>query len=596
MTDIRLFGGQTRMMRPAVALIVVAVLIVAAVAVRSSIAPDRLRADAERRIAAWVGTPLRLRGTAEVRLMPMPNVRFTDVAASTVDGATALGRADAMVVWLSPTALLRGAVVATGLTLSHPVVETTAPDLDGLVARLRERARAAPPGRIDIDAGVLTLRAPEGGGETIEAIDATLVQPPAGGTFEASATLRWHGEAATFALRTPGPAATSAAGPTELRIGAPGFDLDFAGTADAQGAVAGTFATSLADPARFARWSGHPADPTLLDGPLALSGRLTIAGTTATLAGARLDLAGDRGEGALALQFDGPRPQLAGTLAFDVLDYGSARTGVLGAGWRAVALDRIAPPFDLDLRLSASRIVVAGLSLGRVAASLAATEGRLLVEIGNADLWTTPVSAALRGDIGEEGLRAQFKATAGELPLAPLLSLLAIPGVESGRTAATLDADLRCRRLGDCLAQLAGRLRLDARTVTVTGASPFGDVTRFHPIVVKAAAPASTSVWDRIDADLRFAGRRAEVDRLDIDSRGTRFVLKGTGDLVTGALDLVGNAFFPAFRPDPARSGSDTITIPIRVGGNVRRLETTQRTPVGVSPADAPPTLGAPPP
>jgi hypothetical protein len=87
---------------------------------------------------------------------------------------------------------------------------------------------------------------------------------------------------------------------------------------------------------------------------------------------------------------------------------------------------------------------------------------------------------------------------------------------------------------------------------------------------------------------MRLAGPRATVERVEILGQGARFLFSGRGDLTTGALDLTGHAYFPAFRPDPARTGSDEVAVPMRIGGTLRRLEAMAR--------DAAPGPDAPPP
>ncbi len=585
------------MLRPAIALIAAVALAGAALAIRSAVSPDTVRAAVERRAAAWIGRPVALSGRAEVRLLPLPNVTFADVVLTAPGETEPLAEAKTVVARIAFGDLLRGRSDIAAIALTRPTLRLAAPPLDRLPALVAERLAAAPIGRLEVDDGRLLLTRPTGATETVVVDEATFGRDGVASGVTVDAALHWRERPLSLALRLPVAAPNDRpTGAASLKLTAAGLDLDFAGATDTRGVTVGKLKATVEAPPNLLAWLGSPVDPSLFDGAVDLSGRLEIKGGDLTLADARLDLAGDRGEGALSLRLDGPRPRLAGTLAFDVIDHRAPGPRFLGPGVAVLPVGRILPPLDLDLRLSATRIVADALTLGRVAASLAATEKKILLEIGNADLWSTSATAILRGEVGDRGLDATVRASAAEVPIETALVPMRVDGVEAGRASIGLEAELRCPRLADCLASLAGRARVDAKGVKVKGPSPFGDANRFSPIVVKTAAPVATATWDRLEAELRFAGRRATVDRLDIDGRGPRFALSGSGDFLTGALDLIGNAVFPIPRTDPARSGGDAVTIPIRVGGTIRAPEIGQRAAgaAPLAPEAAPPAAGSP--
>jgi AsmA protein len=573
------------MWRPAIALIAVATLAGAALAIRSSVSTDAIRAVAERRLSDWADRPIRLSGRPEIRLIPTPHVRYSDVVVTAADAPVA--RAETIDVHLRLAALLLGSIEPGTVAVTRPRLDLDAPSGTNPVEAAIRRLAAAPLGRITIDGGEIRLKRPEGVEETI-GIDEIVVEradPTSGVAVDAE--LSWHGRPLRAVLGWPTAVDPgTATGPSSLTLTAPGLRVGFSGTTEASGRVSGSLEAGLDDPGAFVRWTGADLDPALFDGPLGLDGRLEVAGSTATLSTARLDLAGDRGEGVLSLRLEGERPQLAGTLAFDTIDLTGERRRALGPGLPAVRLDRIASPVDLDLRLSAARLVTSGLALDRVAASLSAIDGRLLIELGNADLWSTPASALLKGRLAGDGLEAQIRGSVADLPIAAALASMRVTGIEAGRATVGGEADLRCRRLGDCLASLTGRLKIDARGLRATSASPFADAGRFAPTVVKAVGSTSIATWDRLEADLRFAGRHADLDRLEIDGHGPRFSLTGTGDLLSGAIDLTGTAVFPIGRADPARA-NEASTILIRVEGTIRRPDVRPRNaapPVGDAP------------
>ena len=577
----------TRLKRAAAALIAVLVVTLAALAMRATIDAEAARRQVEAALANLTGRPIRLEGSSSVRVLPWPSVRYFDVTLSDADRTFArMGELD---VDLDVAALLLGRLRPNEILLARPEILLPADlplpstaTLAAWLARLGTTSIVVEKGRIAF--------ADATDEEILDGVDARLSWPRPSANAVAEAAFRWRGENVTIEAESPSPATLAAAGsgPLALRLVSGPLRLSLSGTGGLLTATRflGTVAVDIADAARFARWTGRPGIPDLLSGRLRLDASANVEATGATLPTVRVDLAGNKGDGALTWAWDRPRSRLSGTLAFADLDLATERHRPFATGWRALPLGGDEPGPDLDLRFSTPTLRLPGADLTRVAAALHVADGRLHAEIGNADYLGRPLSLVVRGRLERDGLQAQVRGSGEDLPLAALAALADLSGLEGGRASLAVEADTRCLTLGTCLAGLDGRLSVEARAVTVTGASPFADISRFRPIVPQTNGTRVTTNWERVGVDLAFAGPRVDVRRVEIAGQGARFDFTGSGDFGSGAIDLAGYARFPDFRPDPARTGSTEVAVPMRIGGTIRRLEAMAR---DAAPANAGP-------
>ncbi|MDK9695673.1 MAG: hypothetical protein OEL76_04720 [Siculibacillus sp.] len=580
-------AGSTRLKRSAIALLVIVLASIGVLVVRATIAVETARQEVEDALTSLVGVPVRLTGSPTVRLLPWPSVRFEHVAVERGDGGPPLARMDGLDVRLDVAALLLGRLRPEELRMIRPDIRVESAGRRPSVVDFVAVATAWKPVTVSIEKGRVTFAAPDGD-EHFETVDARLSWPRLSANLLLRAGLRWRGEAIGLDLEAPSPERLLAGeeGSTSLRLTSAPLRLSLSGEGGliAPTRFEGSADIEIIDAQRFARWTGRPRTPDLLAGRIRLDGPLSMDARGVTMPNVRVDLAGNRAGGALTLRWDGSRPRLSGTVAFDELDFTGDRRRPYGRGWRDLAIDRASQTRDFDLRLSAPRIRLPGLTLDRVAASLHVSEGRLAAEIGNAELFGKPISATLRGTLVATGLEARLRLGGDDLPFADIADLVEAPGVEAGRASVVFEGDARCATLGACLAAVDGRLRLEARAARVTGSSPFADMSRFRPIVPQANGGTVTSLWDTVTLDMRLQGPRATVDRAEILGQNARFLFAGKGDLASGALDLIGHAFFPAHRPDVARSGTTEVSVPMRIGGTLQRPEAMAR--------DAAPTTG----
>lgn len=561
------------MKRALLAAIVLIGAIGGALFLRDAIAPEVVRERIEATVSAWIGTPLHLTGTVETHLLPSPGLRWIAPSLTDASGRVLVG-ADALDVDLAVGPLLHGRSEFTTATLHGGAARIAVAALPIDLARLA----ALPPLDLEIDGAALALERADGSVERIERIGGRLTRSADGTRFETNLAARLRGEPVTLDVSLP---TTPTASPRwRIAATAPGVGIKAGGTRVVATPLdfTGSLVVEASEPARFAAWASLGPLADLVLAPLHLDATLAAGVTGATLTDLRLSLGDADATGSLVFTRTESEPALSGTLAFDTVDFATTEP-MFGDGWKRIPLDRDRVPVALDLRLSAKRLKTTHFDLTRLAASLNLAGGRLNAELGEAGLWGRTVSATVVGDVGDTGLAGRLRAVAKDLPATEVGSLFAIEGIEAGTIAAGFEGETVCAHLGDCVDAITGRLRLSARGLAVTGASPFGDVTRFHPIVVAPKAASRKALWSQAEADIRLRGADARVESLDMTSADARFALRGVGDLATGGVDLAGHAYFRNLRATPPGTTTEEIRIPLSVRGTVRKLEVTPAMP-----------------
>lgn len=550
-------------MRPRIlASIAVALLILGALALRGAIEPEASRARLEAVLGAAIGAPVRMTGAPDVRLLPVPRIVWRDAAVSdAATGAVAI-RAEAIEVAIALGPLLHGTVEPAGFTLRGAEASLRAGAVTAVLARLAD----LPATDVRLENGRLDLAVDDGRTERLAAVDGRIVRSDGGLAVDLEA--RWKAEPVSVDAFVPLAASESR---WRLAASAAGAAVKASGRLrDGRSGLDGTLSLSLPEPSRLARLVTDGPSGDLLRVPVTLSSDLAATPEALTLTDLRLSLGHSAATGSLALAIASPGPALSGTLAFDGLDLSAEP--IFGDGWGALPLDRRLSGLSLDLRMSAKRLIASRFELLRVAASLNLAAGRLNAELGEATLWGRRISALMVGDLGDGGLVARLRAIAKDLPAAEIGRLFVVEGVEDGTIGAIFEGQVGCATLAACAGAVEGRLRLSAADLVVTGSSPFGDVTRFHPIVVAPKPSSRKSTWPEAVADLHLTGTTARVDAVEMRGNDARFVLKGSGDLSNGGLDLVGHAYFRNLRAVPVDAASQEIRIPLRVHGTVRKL------------------------
>jgi len=366
--------------------------------------PDVLRPE----IVAEIGDPSGTVtfGAADVTVLPTPRLRIDGMSVRDGSGTTLLD-----VATLSGTLrigpLLRGRIVFADLTLAAPRMADPPGGLDALARRLGqllapERKDTGEPGltRLTISDGVIGS-----GADTASALRAVLRRSRLSETLELSVAMTWRGQPLQVEAARLDAAALLRGDPSPLQAT---LRMPLA-TAQVDGRIAGgstpvfdgTLDARAEEPDAIAAWLRLDL-PVGLTGPAMLRTGLRAGAAGASLSSLRLILPQGAFDGVLTVQPLVGRLAVSGTLASDRIDLTGAlrpwipnRTG--DGSWSTEPYNlSVLPAGDLDLRVSADRLVIGPASISNAALTVIARNGRTDVALGNG----TFHQGAVRGRIG----------------------------------------------------------------------------------------------------------------------------------------------------------------------------------------------------
>jgi AsmA protein len=172
------------------------------------------------------------------------------------------------------------------------------------------------------------------------------------------------------------------------------LNFDLKGKATAGGTASGTIDLKVPSLRKLAAWAGEPL-PIQGEGfgPLAIAGKLALAGNEIKFDDAQLSLDAIKGKGALALNTGGAKPELKGSLQLDALNVnpylppekgGAPASGAKpGSGaWSDEPIDVSAlKTANIDFQLSASAIQFRKIKIDKSAITLRLKDGHLTTDL-----------------------------------------------------------------------------------------------------------------------------------------------------------------------------------------------------------------------
>lgn len=498
-------------------------------------------------------------GSLGLRYFPRLAITFTDVAISAGDDSATLkvpsARAD-----LDILPLFIGETRISRLRLDAPEFDLKAPfTLDGLLPD-RDLMAAMPPASVVVHKGTLRLHDTHSGArETISDIETNVRWPRALGNLSLDATATWRGAPVSLLVQglSPPRLASGDRGDLDINLRMPGLDALFSGRATLSDRLMleGRLTASIEDPRETAAYfhlvteaerAGLPSLPAI-----SIDGRLRLQGWLAALNDAHLRLGTAAADGFLSLQFDTPRPQLRGTLAFGAVKMGtSSEEDALGPwlDW-APDLDGFRE-IDLDLRFSIARALFGDIRAANMAASLLMSDGQIYADIGDAQIFGGNGSVILRGGIeaGAMALSGRYGLTNASIPtLRQLMPVAIVPQVGG---SLNLSGDFRSRgpHLRALLTGLTGQLQIETPKITLehlttpalTVAALGSDVARSlaSRLVVSPKATA-------IKAAIRFVGGDLTVNAFALSLAEAEVRLTGRATLGDRKVYLLGTVHLP---------------------------------------------------
>jgi AsmA protein len=541
---------------------VVAAAAIAALVILPWLLPaEAVRKAVQAEIRAVTGLDPVLRGEASVSLFPASAVSFDDVMLGANTGAPAL-TAEHVVARLRFFPLLIGRIEIADVSLVRPTIAIIFNDdrssnwsdhIETLARNLKSGPdRPASFSEIRITDGTVILRDEAYKLlETISNVEMALAWPSISRSFAATGRFAWHDEPidATVSLTDFAAALQGERSGLKLRLAGAPLKLAFDGyishrpTLKMEGTLA-TYAVSFRD---TLRWAGQHTPPGGGFGRFALKAQTNVVGGTISLSGVNIELDGNAGEGVLT--FDG-RQSLQGTLAAEGLDltpYVSA-VRLLAAGERGwdskpIALDGL-DGIQLDLRLSAARVNVANVKLGRTAVAANLRDGNLAVAVGESQAFGGVVKGTFGLAKSSAGTDVKAQLQFADVDLEQCLGeMFGIRRLE-GKGNLGFAIDSSGRSVYDLTKGLNGTASLTSRKGAIAGFNVEQLLKRIErrPLSGSGEFRTGKTSYETLVVNLRIIQGMANVEEVRMEGPSVGLALAGSASIPERDLDLRGTA------------------------------------------------------
>jgi AsmA protein len=526
------------------------------------VSTETVRMQVKEDIKAVTGLEPVMRGSISVRLFPSGSVSFDDVVLG--DGSDRALTAERLTARLRLIPLLLGQVEIADIALEQPTITIDiAPggrsNWSGLTETLaqanRPNARAgAAFSEIKINDGRIILRDREHDiNETLDRVEMSLAWPSISNSFGATGHFMWRHELVDGSMTLSDFAAALSGAKTGLKLRIAGRPLKaaFDGSISMKPSlkIEGTLAADSPSLRQAMLWAGQKPLPGGGFGRFALKAQTNVVGGTIALTGVNVELDGNAAEGVLTFATDG-RQTLQGTLAADTLDltpYTSTVRLVTANHheWSdgRLSLDGLTS-FDVDLRLSAAKVVMANAKLGRTAIGANLRGGHLSVTVGESQAFGGVIKGSFAMANLETGIdlksQLQFSGVDLEACLGQLFGMHRIEG--KGNFAFALEGS------GDSILALTqtltGSASLTGRDGALVGMNVEQVLRRLErrPLSAGNEFRSGRTPYDKLSATIKIARGKITIDDVKMQGAAVRIGLAGSASVPARELDLKGTA------------------------------------------------------
>ena len=496
---------------------------------------------------------------ATFSFLPWPSLRIVDARLDDAGGVNLLTAPTARLD-LSLVELVRGRFIPTRAVLVSPTVTL---DIDrppfgasavGSSAPASVAQALAPLTGLSLTNGLLRVVGARRGLDLLIAnVQGRLDGLTVGNQLRFNLSAEWRNTRIAIAgvMSDPEAAANGASSPFEFALDSPLAKFAFNG-ALALGdkpSAEGDMTASVPSIAALAEFVGARRPPFVAADDISASGKLKAAPDALTLGDATMTSAEQTFEGAVEIADPGGRPAVSGTLAAETL----ALEPLLGppqhlidssGGWSAKPF-ALTPPrtFDLDLRLSASRLDVYGRQLTDAAASVMVTHGKLSLNLIDAAAYGGRVNGEAVLTCVDDDLKLNAR---GELSDADLGAAVADFGrsTVTGRGAARFSLETSGVSPAAAVAALSGTAALEAAEGGILGVNLEEALRRSQrrPIDAGRDMRLGGTAFDKLAVAVSVDNGRAEVERGVLTSHGVSAELQGLINLAAQDWALQVNA------------------------------------------------------
>jgi AsmA protein len=279
-------------------------------------------------------------------------------------------------------------------------------------------------------------------------------------------------------------------------------------------------------------------------------GTATVAANTASFSNLRLRVDGNDFEGTLAMQRGDQKPNLSGTLATNRLDL----TPLLTESGPLLESDRRwnAQPFDLtgidstdvDLRISAAQVQLAGFALQDAAFSLMSKNGGVELAVPEAKTFGGLLKA--RFTMAAEANRLDFNGNAsvsnfdlGAFAKANSSQALKLTGTMAG----TANLQASGTSFSALFHHLDGQADVTLRNGVIAGLDLMQTLQeQVHPQAIKADFGGGHTPFDDAHCGLHIVDGRASIENGLLKTAGATFAFGGSADFGERMLDIKARA------------------------------------------------------
>jgi len=525
-----------------------------------------VRDAVDREIHAVTGLEPVLRGSISISLFPSGTVSFHNVLLGNDPNGQPAVVADELIAHLRYFPLLAGRIEIADVTLVRPTISVSflpggESNWSGLIQSLAH-ALEPDPGRtasfseIGIHEGTVIVHNEYGGKDLtdrLEGVEFQLAWPSISRSFGANGRFVWHYEPIEASLTLSDFLAALSGDRSGLKVrlsGAP-LKVAFDGAASYQPAlkVEGTLSVDSPSLRDAMHWTDASKLPFGGFGRFALRAQSTIGGGVVSLSSVNVELDGNTAEGALTLATDGHRA-VQGTLAADALDLTPYVSGVRvlatnERNWNRlpISLDGLTD-FDIDLRLSAASVKIAGAQLGRTAIAANMRGGKLDLAIGEAQAFggTAKGSLGLVSTDGNAAVSSRMQFI--DVDLASCLGQMFGVHKLEGRGNLALNLDGSGASVLALTSTLSGSASLTAHGGALAGVNVEQWLRRLErrPLSGNGDFRSGRTPFDQLTLNLKIVQGVVSVDDMHVDGPAVRIAAGGQALVPTRELDLKGVA------------------------------------------------------
>lgn len=562
-------SAATGFRRLGYAVAAVILVVFGALGVVSFLVPaDQVRERVKAEIRAVTGLEPVLGGAVSVSLFPYGKVSFSNV---TLGDPAEKGQppliAERLTAKLRFFPLLTGRIEVANVALEAPRITLDLgtngrSNWSPLLASLKQahkpdatrREKGMSFSEIRISNGTLIVRNDAKGLlEQLNNVEMSLAWPAISKSFAATGTLSWRDQPLEIGITFGDFGAMLLGAQSSLKIRLTGVPVKFAfdGAMSMRPTLKVEGAMTADSPSlrRLLAWAGQKTPPGGGFEKVSLKAKTSIVGGTIALTGVNLELDGNTAEGVLTFATDG-RQTLQGTLASETLDLSPyVSTIKLGTAsereWNRgpITVDGL-NAFDLDLRLSAAKILLSGAELGRTAIAANLRSGTLTVTVGESIAYGGVIKGSLTLGATDNGADFQSQLQFTDVDLETCMSdLFGIRRLE-GKGDFAFAVEGTGANVMALTRTLEGTATLTGRKGALTGLNVEQLLRRLErrPLSGGREIRSGRTPYDSFAVAIRISQGTATVDEMNLKGPSVQVALAGSASIPTRDLDLKGTA------------------------------------------------------